>query len=74
MESSVNDLCRNIKEDCQKSEKVNISFHFDKTLELPPLPITEYVPGQLLLKSGRQGDVNSVDKAMKLTPCSAIVL
>ncbi|XP_060567067.1 uncharacterized protein LOC132725894 [Ruditapes philippinarum] len=71
MESNVNALCRNIKEDCQKSETVNISFHFDETLKLPPLPITEYVPGQLLLKSTRKGDF---DKAMKLTPVSAIVL
>jgi DNA-binding beta-propeller fold protein YncE len=53
---------------------VNISFHFDETLKLPPLPITEYVPGQLLLKSNRQEDVNSVNMTMKLTPVSAIGL
>ncbi|XP_060560887.1 uncharacterized protein LOC132720720 [Ruditapes philippinarum] len=74
MESNVNTLCRNTKEECQNLETVNISFHFDETLKLPPLQITEYVPGQLLLKSTRQGDVNSVNKAMKLTPISAISL
>ncbi|XP_060598010.1 uncharacterized protein LOC132751789 [Ruditapes philippinarum] len=74
MESNVNTLCGNIEEECQKLEKVNISFHFDETLKLPPLPITEYVPGQLLLKSNRQEDVNSVNMTMKLTPVSAIGL
>ncbi|XP_060598011.1 uncharacterized protein LOC132751791 [Ruditapes philippinarum] len=74
MESNVNALCRNIKEECQNLETVNISFHFDETLKLPPLPITEYVPGQLLLKSNRQEDVNSVNMTMKVTPVSAIGL
>jgi DNA anti-recombination protein RmuC len=31
MESNVNALCRNIKEEYKKLEKVNISFHFDET-------------------------------------------
>ncbi|XP_060598012.1 uncharacterized protein LOC132751792 [Ruditapes philippinarum] len=74
MESKVNAICRNIKEECQKLEKVNISFHFDETLKLPPLPVTEYVPGQLLLKSNRQEDVNSVNMTMTLKPVSFIGL
>ncbi|XP_060584047.1 uncharacterized protein LOC132740207 [Ruditapes philippinarum] len=74
MESNVNALYKTIKEECQNLEKVNISFQFDETLKLPPLPITEYVPGQLLLKSIRQGDVYSVNMVMKLTPVSSIDL
>ncbi|XP_060584041.1 uncharacterized protein LOC132740202 [Ruditapes philippinarum] len=74
MENNVNALCRNIKEECQNLETVNISFHFDETFKLPPLPITEYVPGQLQLKLNLQEDVNSVDKAMILKPVSIIDL
>ncbi|XP_060556260.1 E3 ubiquitin-protein ligase TRIM71-like [Ruditapes philippinarum] len=74
MESKANALCRNIKGEYKKLETVNISFHFEETIKLPPLSITEYVPGQLLLKSTRQRDVNSVNMAMKLTPVSSIDL
>ncbi|XP_060584045.1 E3 ubiquitin-protein ligase TRIM71-like [Ruditapes philippinarum] len=74
MESKVNAFCRNIKDKCQNLEKVNISFHFDETLKLPPLPVTENVPGKLLLKSYRQEDVYSINMTMKLTPVSAIIL
>jgi hypothetical protein len=72
MESEVNALCKNIKEECQNLEKVNISFQFDETLKLPPFPITEYVPGQLQLKSNCQEDC--VDMMRKLTPVSSIDL
>ncbi|XP_060556258.1 uncharacterized protein LOC132716931 [Ruditapes philippinarum] len=74
MESNLNVLCRNIKDECQTLEPVNISFHFDETIKMPPLPITEYVPGQLQLKFDWQEDVNSVDKAMILKPVSIIDL
>jgi tripartite motif-containing protein 56 len=74
MESNVNALSRNIKEECQNLETMNISFHFDETLKMPPLPITEYVPGQLLFRSARQEDVYSVEMTMKLIPVSATVL
>ncbi|XP_060597831.1 uncharacterized protein LOC132751646 [Ruditapes philippinarum] len=74
MESKVNAFCRNIKEEYKKLETVNISFQFDETLKLPPLPIIEYVPGQLQLKFNWQEYVNSVDKAMILKPISVIDL
>ncbi|XP_060570803.1 uncharacterized protein LOC132729077 [Ruditapes philippinarum] len=74
MESKVNALCRNIKEECQRLENVNISFQFDDTIKLPPLPVNEYVPGQLQFKFHHQGEVNSVNMMMKLTPVSAIIL
>ncbi|XP_060591086.1 uncharacterized protein LOC132746045 [Ruditapes philippinarum] len=74
MESNVNALCRNIKEECQNLEKVNISFQFDETIKLPPLPVTEHVSGQLQFKFHHQGDVNSVNMMMKLTPVSSIDL
>ncbi|XP_060584049.1 uncharacterized protein LOC132740208 [Ruditapes philippinarum] len=74
MESKINALCRNIRKECQNLMTVNISFHFDETLKLPPLPVTEYVPAQLLLKYYRQKDLNSVNMAMTLTQVSAIVL
>ncbi|XP_060555093.1 uncharacterized protein LOC132715958 [Ruditapes philippinarum] len=74
MESKVNSLCRNIKEEYKKLETLKISFHFDETLKLPPLPNSEYVPGQLLFKTTRLGDVNSVNMAMNLTPVSTIIL
>ncbi|XP_060556263.1 uncharacterized protein LOC132716936 [Ruditapes philippinarum] len=74
MESKVNALCRNIKDEYKKLEKMKMSFQFDQTLKLPPLPITEYVPGQLLVKSNRQEDVHSVNMTMTLTPVSAIGL
>ncbi|XP_060556259.1 E3 ubiquitin-protein ligase TRIM39-like [Ruditapes philippinarum] len=72
LESEVNALCKNIKEECQNLEKVNISFQFDETLKLPPFPITEYVPGQLQLKSNCQEDC--VDMTRKLTPVSSVDL
>ncbi|XP_060602639.1 uncharacterized protein LOC132755741 [Ruditapes philippinarum] len=74
MESNVNALCRNIKEECQNLETVNISFQFDETIKMPPLPVTEYVPGQLELNFQHQGDVNFVNMMMKLTPVSSIDL
>ncbi|XP_060567071.1 uncharacterized protein LOC132725897 [Ruditapes philippinarum] len=73
MESNVNALCRISKEECQ-NVKVNISFQFDETFKLPPLPITEYVPGQFQFKSDLEEDVNSAKMAMKLTPVSSIDL
>ncbi|XP_060591076.1 uncharacterized protein LOC132746037 [Ruditapes philippinarum] len=74
MKSKVNALCRNVNEDCKNLEKVNISFHFDDTLKLPPLPISEYVPGQLELKYYRHEDDSSVDKAKTLKPVYSINL
>ncbi|XP_060556264.1 uncharacterized protein LOC132716937 [Ruditapes philippinarum] len=73
MESNVNALCRNIKEE-KNMEKMNISFQFDDTLKLPPYPITVYIPGQLQSKFNHQEDHNSVNMAMKLTPVFAIDL
>ncbi|XP_060584042.1 uncharacterized protein LOC132740203 [Ruditapes philippinarum] len=64
----------NVKEECQSLETVNISFQFDETIKLPPLPVTEYVPGQLKLNFHHQGDVNFANMMMKLTPVSSIDL
>ncbi|XP_060558345.1 uncharacterized protein LOC132718646 [Ruditapes philippinarum] len=64
----------NVKEECQSLETVNISFQFDETIKLPPLPVTEYVPGQLQLNFHHQGDVNFVYMMIKLTPVSSIDL
>ncbi|XP_060597306.1 uncharacterized protein LOC132751186 [Ruditapes philippinarum] len=74
MESNVNVLCESIDEECQNLENVNIFFHFDETIKLPPLPVTEFIPGELQLKFNHQEDVTSVNMMMTLTPVSSIAL
>ncbi|XP_060578655.1 uncharacterized protein LOC132735691 [Ruditapes philippinarum] len=74
VENEVNVLCKHVKEECQNLETVTISFHFDKALKLPPRPITEHVPGQLISKSLRKGEINSVNMAVTLTPVYSILL
>ncbi|XP_060578657.1 E3 ubiquitin-protein ligase TRIM31-like [Ruditapes philippinarum] len=74
MENEVNVLCRHVQEEIQNSDTATITFHFDDALKLPPLPITEYIPGQLILKSLRQGDANSDNTEITLTPVFSIDL
>ncbi|XP_060599843.1 uncharacterized protein LOC132753396 [Ruditapes philippinarum] len=74
MENEVNILCRNVREEYQNLQTVSISFDFDKTLRLPPLPVDTYVPGQLLLKSYQRDDSGSDDTAISLTLVSSIDL
>jgi DNA-binding beta-propeller fold protein YncE len=56
---------------------VTVTFDFDETLKLPPLPVTDYVPGQLTLKCCLSKEANTVvpvKKAMILTPVNSIDL
>jgi WD40 repeat protein len=71
MENDVKTLYTNVSEEYQNLETASASFHFDETINLPPLPITEYVPGQLTLQFLRQGDISAV---MSLTPVSSVDL
>jgi predicted RNase H-like HicB family nuclease len=60
MEKHVNTLYNKVHEECQNIKIVVISFAFDKTLKLPPLPISDYVPGRLILKSQLSDSMSDV--------------
>jgi hypothetical protein len=65
MENDATNLYRNVNEIFQDLETVSVTFHFDKTLKLPPFLISEYVPGQLAFE---------VNRPITLTPVSSIDL
>ncbi|XP_053392213.1 uncharacterized protein LOC128554903 [Mercenaria mercenaria] len=67
MKKQVRELSCNVDEECQSLETVTISFDFDDTMKLPPLPISYYVPGQLTLKCSSPEDVKPI------TPLAPIV-
>jgi phosphoglycerate-specific signal transduction histidine kinase len=70
MKNDIIVLDRNVDAECQGLETVIVNFDFDETLKLPPLPITDYFPGQLSLKfhlSDTTGALAPVSKAMSLT-------
>ncbi|XP_053392215.1 uncharacterized protein LOC128554906 [Mercenaria mercenaria] len=50
MRKKADELSSNVDKECQKLESMTILFDFDECFKLPPLPISEYVPGQLTLK------------------------
>jgi sugar lactone lactonase YvrE len=68
MENDATTLYRNVKEIFQDLETVSVSFHFDKTLKMPPFRISEYVPGQLAFEH------HYVNRPMTLTTVSSIDL
>ncbi|XP_060565598.1 uncharacterized protein LOC132724684 [Ruditapes philippinarum] len=77
MKNDVNVLHKNVNAECQGLETVTVTFNFDETLKLPPLPVTDYVPGQLTLSFCLSEIANSivpVNKAMILTPVYSIDL
>ncbi|XP_053389325.1 uncharacterized protein LOC128552316 [Mercenaria mercenaria] len=77
MKNQVDELSSNVDKECQRLETVTVSFDFDKTLKLPPLPISDYVPGQLTLRFSISEDVKPiapVDPIVKLTKITCIDL
>jgi hypothetical protein len=68
MENDATTLYRNVIEGFRDIETVSVSFHFDKTLKLPPFRHTEYVPGQLAFKH------DYVNRPMTLTPVTSLDL
>ncbi|XP_053384628.1 tripartite motif-containing protein 72-like [Mercenaria mercenaria] len=77
MKKQVDELSSNVDKECQRLETVTVSFNFDETLKLPPLPISDYVPGQLTLAysvSEAVKPVAPVDPIFKLTKITSIDL
>ncbi|XP_045185931.2 uncharacterized protein LOC123543932 [Mercenaria mercenaria] len=77
MKKQVDELSSNVDKECQRLETVTVSFDFDETLKLPPLPISYFVPGQLTLKCFLSEDVEPiapVDPIVKLTKITSIDL
>ncbi|XP_053404876.1 uncharacterized protein LOC128558732 [Mercenaria mercenaria] len=77
MKKQVDELSSNVDEECQRLETVSISFDFDDSLKLSPLPISDYVPGQLTLKYSvpeAVKPVTPVDPIVKLTKITSIDL
>ncbi|XP_060594373.1 uncharacterized protein LOC132748754 [Ruditapes philippinarum] len=70
MKNDIIVLDQNVDAECQGLETVIVNFDFDETLKLPPLPITDYVPGQLSLKfhlSETTDALAPVSQAMSIT-------
>jgi hypothetical protein len=77
MKNDVNVLHTNVGAECHDLETVTVTFDFDETLKLPPLPITDYVPGQLSVKfclSETAKVIAPVNKAMRTTLVNSIDL
>ncbi|XP_060564350.1 uncharacterized protein LOC132723610 [Ruditapes philippinarum] len=77
MKNDVNVLHTNVDAECHDLKTVTVSFDFDETLKLPPLSVTDYIPGQLTLKfclSEVASTIVPVNKAMILTPVKSIDL
>ncbi|XP_053404875.1 uncharacterized protein LOC128558731 [Mercenaria mercenaria] len=77
MKRKVDELSSNVDKECQRLETLAVSFDFDETLRLPPLPISYYVPGQLTFKCSLSEDVKPiapVDPIVKLTNITSIDL
>ncbi|XP_060565599.1 uncharacterized protein LOC132724685 [Ruditapes philippinarum] len=75
MKNDVNVLHTNVNTECQSLETVTVTFEFDETLKLPPLSVTDYVPGQLTLSfclSEVANTIVPVNKTMILTPVNSI--
>ncbi|XP_045186389.2 uncharacterized protein LOC123544382 [Mercenaria mercenaria] len=77
MKRQVDVLSSDVDKECQNLETVTISFDFDDTIKLPPLPISYYVPGQLTLKCSSSESVKPItpfDPIVKLTKITSIEL
>jgi DNA-binding beta-propeller fold protein YncE len=77
MKNEVNVLHKTVGQECQGLETVTATFDFDETLKLPPLPVTNYVPGQLTLSfclSEVANTIVPVNKEVILTPVISIDL
>ncbi|XP_060598194.1 uncharacterized protein LOC132751978 [Ruditapes philippinarum] len=77
MKNDVDVLHTNVDAECHDLKTVTVSFDFDETLKLPPLSVTDYIPGQLTLKfclSEVASTIVPVNKAMILTPLKSIDL
>ncbi|XP_060585807.1 zinc-binding protein A33-like [Ruditapes philippinarum] len=77
MKNDVDVLHTNVDAECHDLKTVTVSFDFDETLKLPPLSVTDYIPGQLTLKSCLSevaSTISPVNKAMILTPIKSIDL
>ncbi|XP_045183871.2 E3 ubiquitin-protein ligase TRIM17-like [Mercenaria mercenaria] len=70
MTKEVDELGSNVDKECQRLETVIVSFDFEETLKMPPLPVSDYVPGQLTIKCSISEDVKHiapVDPIVKFT-------
>ncbi|XP_053404865.1 uncharacterized protein LOC128558723 [Mercenaria mercenaria] len=77
MKKQVDELSSNVDKECQRLETVTISFDFDETLKIPPLLISDYIPGQLTLKYSvpeAVKPITPVDPIVKLTKITSIDL
>ncbi|XP_053404864.1 uncharacterized protein LOC128558722 [Mercenaria mercenaria] len=77
MKKQVSERSSNVDKECQRLETVTISFDFDETLKLPPLSISDYIPGTLTLKYSvpeAVKPITSVDPIVKLTKVTSIDL
>ncbi|XP_045202221.2 E3 ubiquitin-protein ligase TRIM71-like [Mercenaria mercenaria] len=77
MKKQVNELYRDVDNDCQNLEIATASFKFEETLKLPPLPFSDYVPGKLTLNyTSNEGkkSVAPVNPVVKLTKITSIDL
>ncbi|XP_060576115.1 uncharacterized protein LOC132733482 [Ruditapes philippinarum] len=77
MKNDVNILHKNVNAECHDLETVTATFDFDETLKLPPLPVTDYVPGQLTLLFCLSEVANTkvpVNTEVILTPVKSIDL
>ncbi|XP_053404893.1 uncharacterized protein LOC128558740 [Mercenaria mercenaria] len=77
LKKQVNELYRNVDNECQQLPVATISFRFDETLKLPPVPISAYVPGKLTLSytlPEAKKSAAPVDPIVKLTMIISIDL
>ncbi|XP_053404867.1 uncharacterized protein LOC128558724 [Mercenaria mercenaria] len=77
MKKQVDELSSNVDKEYQRLETVTVSFDFDETLKLPPLSISDYIPGQLTLKYSvpeAVKPITPVDPIVKLTKITSIDL
>ncbi|XP_060564782.1 uncharacterized protein LOC132723992 [Ruditapes philippinarum] len=77
LKNDANVLHKNVGAECKGLEPITVTFDFDETLKIPPLPVTDYVPGQLTLKCCLSKEANTivpVKKTMILTPVNSIDL
>ncbi|XP_045186356.2 uncharacterized protein LOC123544345 [Mercenaria mercenaria] len=77
LKKQVNELCRDVDNECQQLQVATVSFRFDETLKFPPLSISACVPGKLTLKYTQpeaKKSVVPVDPIVKLTKITSIDL
>ena len=75
LKEEINVLHTKVDAEFQNLETVTVSFDFDEVLTLPPQPITDYVPGQLSLRSHLSEAVRAMIPdvtTMKLTPVISV--